>query len=88
MLPLEIDEACHQGAPHVFPARVARRFHPSQRPDGAVIQGSEVGRRDASESSLSSMFEGVRDQFVEIGVPGFLPGCQEVQDPIICLIGQ
>jgi len=88
MLPLEIDEACHQASPHVFPARIAVRFHPSKRPDGAIIQGSEVGRCNATKPGLRSMLEGVREQFIEIGVTGFLPGCQEVQDPIIRLLGE
>jgi len=88
MLPLEIDKACHEFGSHVFPTWIAVGFHPSKRPDGAVIQGSEVGRCNAGEPSLSSMLEGVREQFIEIGVPGFLSGCQEVQDPIIRLLGE
>ena len=88
MFPLEMDKACHEFGSHVFPTWITGGFHPSQRPDGAVVQPSEVGRRDATKPGLSSMLEGVREQFIKIGVPGFLPGCQEVQDPIICLIGQ
>lgn len=88
MLPLEIDKACHEFGSHVFPTWITGRFHPSQRPDGAVVQPSEVGSCNAGKPCLGSVFEGVREQFIEIGVPGFLPGCQEVQDPIICLIGQ
>ena len=88
MLPLEIDKACHEFGSHVFPTWITGRFHPSQRPDGAVVQPSEVGRCDAAKPGLSSMLEDVQEQFIEIGVPGFLPGCQEVQDPIIRLLGE
>ena len=74
MPPLEFDEACHKVSPHVFPPRVARRFHPPKRPDCSVVQRSEIGRCNAGEPRLGSVFEDVWQEFIQIGVPGFLAG--------------